>query len=65
MPITSVDLDRELVKEVQRITGASTQRAAITAALENVTRQARQKHSIEALLALPVDHDVHTITYDL
>lgn len=65
MTVTSVDLDKDLVKDVQAITGAPTQKAAITQALQEVRRRAQQRQSIEDLIALPVDHTPHVIDYPI
>ncbi|WIY84059.1 type II toxin-antitoxin system VapB family antitoxin [Propionimicrobium sp. PCR01-08-3] len=60
MTLTSVDLDRDLVDRVKKLTGARTNREAITRALESVEKRARQHASIEALLRLPVDAEPPT-----
>ena len=63
MAVTSVDLDKGLVERVKAITGARSQREAITLAPQSVERRARQRRSIVQLLALPVENDPRTIDY--
>lgn len=65
MALTSVDLDRNLVNRVKKLTGARSNREAITIALETVERQARQRQSIRDLLEIPVDPHPQTIDYPL
>lgn len=51
MPITSIDIDDELLAEVKRITGSRTKKEAVTAALQRTVMMQRQLDALEAIAA--------------
>ncbi|WP_166979158.1 type II toxin-antitoxin system VapB family antitoxin [Paramicrobacterium fandaimingii] len=49
MPITSIDIDDELLDEVKRITGSRTKKEAVTAALQRTVMMQRQLDALDAI----------------
>ncbi|ACZ20404.1 hypothetical protein Sked_04380 [Sanguibacter keddieii DSM 10542] len=52
MEMTSVDLPAGLVEQAMRVTGATTERGAITSALEQVVARAEQHRAIDAIIGM-------------
>jgi Arc/MetJ family transcription regulator len=49
MPITSVDVDRELIQEIKRLTGMKTDREVIHAALQKQLALANQNELLKRM----------------
>ena len=55
MAVTSVDIDRELLAEARRLSGAKSNREAITVALEELVHRAAQLEALDGIAALDLD----------
>jgi len=55
MPITSVDIDAELLEEAKRILHARTNKEAINLALSDAVQRQRQLDAVRALRRIEVD----------
>ncbi len=64
MPVTSVDVDPDLIREAKRIFGVRTNKEAINLALTETIKKQRQLEAIERLSQTPVDIDAEKIRYD-
>lgn len=64
MPVTSVDVDLELIREAKRIFGVRTNKEAINLALAETVKKQRQLEAIERLSQIAVDIEAEKISYD-
>ncbi|CAN5472804.1 hypothetical protein BH09ACT4_BH09ACT4_22630 [soil metagenome] len=63
MPVTSVDIDTELLRLAKQSFGVKTNREAITLALRDIVKRRLQLEAIEAITHIQVDRTAETIPY--
>ena len=64
MPVTSVNIDSELLEEAKRAFHVRTNREAINLALEDAVRRQRQLDAIRTLSRIPVVTDPQRVEYE-
>jgi Arc/MetJ family transcription regulator len=63
MPITSVDVDADMLRQAKKAYGVRTNREAINLALQDTVMRQRQLAAIESIAAMELDDDAETIAY--
>lgn len=64
MPVTTVDIDPELLEAAKSTYHVRTNKEAINLALEDAVGRQRQLDAIRALAAIPVDRDPQRVEYE-
>jgi len=64
MPITSVDIDADLLRQVKDLYGVRTTKDAIALALRDAVMRQRQLAAVEGIAALELDEHAETVEYD-
>ena len=63
MPVTSVDIDTELLQLAKSAFGVKANREAINLALRDIVKRQRLHDAIAAISRLPLDRDPTRISY--
>ena len=63
MPITSVDVDADMLRQAKRVYGVRTNREAINLALQDTVMRQRQLAAIESIAAIELDDEADTLSY--
>ena len=64
MPVTTVDIDTELLEAAKSTYHVRTNKEAINLALGDAVGRQRQLDAVRALAAIPVDRDPERIEYE-
>ncbi|WP_308799587.1 type II toxin-antitoxin system VapB family antitoxin [Agromyces silvae] len=64
MPITSVNIDSDLLEDAKATYHVRTNREAITLALEDAVQRARQLEAVRVLSGIPVEPHASRIDYE-
>lgn len=64
MPITSVDVDANILRQAKQAYGVRTNREAINLALQETVMRQRQIAAIEAIAAMELDESADKVPYD-
>jgi Arc/MetJ family transcription regulator len=64
MPVTSVDIDPELLREAKAVLGATTTKAVVDQALREVILRSRQLAALDELATLDLELSPTKITDD-
>ena len=63
MPVTSVNIDKQILDEAKAAFGVHTTKEAIDLALRDAVMRRRQLDAVDALAAIPADAGARTISY--
>ncbi|WP_308468003.1 type II toxin-antitoxin system VapB family antitoxin [Rathayibacter soli] len=64
MPITSVDVDADILRQAKQAYGVRTNREAINLALQETVMRQRQLVAIEEIAAIELDESAEKVTYE-